>query len=1370
MGLLDSLIYGTRDWFNESGTLMPRRSRVQVVGGSLVDDPANDRLVLTTTPGGGETVGPVITNAGTGTLNDVDTVQGGVRASEIRFTSATPVTVTGFDATIGGHHFIVRAVNAAVTISNLGGSSASFNQVLTGTGSSVAVPAGGTAIVGYDDVSQKWGLVSGAGAAPAGIDGSIQFKNGTALGGSSTSLIDVATGALVLAASLAFTPTVGDLRFNSSGEDTAWWEVTTRSGADDGDLAIMQGLNADNSFLGPNQDILVTGFETFEDPDRAFDVSIMGANKQVGWYLLDPPAGITSSVAGFAFQAWPTGQQGIFMDAAYNAAFFTRATHDTAANAFGGGQGILFLGNAITAPSTSPASGVSLWVNGAAAAGYPANTARYIRPDGRHVFLDEVAGTATFESYGAVGDGVTNDTAAVHAALNAVKAGTHRGVLVGGRTYLTDPFPWDGGAGDGGAIIGHGPHSVIKCRGATAGLTALFFVRNFTSLTIKNLTLAGDGVSSQRGILTGIADGTAPPRLTLENVIIRDFTISGAHFTATPAPSTDQVATLTNVRVFNCTTGLVIGAQIIANACDVSGCTLGLSISAGNLTWNGGIISENTTGVQLDPGGNDGHGIFSGTTFNHNTTSIVVGAIANGMTFSGCHVYTASLSFTGNTGIVDFTGCSIRPTAAGFTFNNSNVRFLDTRIESSGSPVVNESNNPQTTFFNVVDLDGTIPSFVRDRVQAAFVPVNGAQTLTKQQAVAEVLYLNAGASAPFTLTSTFAPAGAKSRRQYIRNGTSQTATFQWSSGASVSIPPGLVGLVGSDGTNAVLFGIFSSSAPLAISGSDTQVFFNDGGTLGADAGMTYNKTSSVLSLSDALAVGTSPSTTGLLRTGGTGTVTIAAHRDASADRTWLSVNTTTQVFTFATTAYNTTLQGFTTTVSSSSGNLTLAATSGVVLVSNGVLSIGATVASVGNIRLQNGYGTSARTQGNLADIHVAYTSTSDDIYIGANAAQSVGGLNNTWLFTGTNLLFYKSTTELGRLGNLATDYIAFGTTPATTGNLRFTNNTTVAVAKSAGGGTINIISTDGSDNINIGSTPAGSLGNLNNTIIYAATTVVLAIGGSSKVYQTGSLFTHFTDAAFGSSAASSGTLRFPVDINIKSRNNANSANLTMMATSTSDYLFVGGTASITERFVETSIIGDKVFGYVGTSVRLSLQGNLNDYIALGSNPAQSGYLRLDNSQEIRGRNVANDNDIRLLAGNASNFVHVDPGAAGTQFGDWFFARPHAKLSTTDATVTTIATYTIPNDTTELWTVRLVATKSDGAKISARIHHLLVGNEGGVFAGTPTVAFTYDSDWGVIGLTYVDNGSGGINIRVTGFAATTIRWHVHVERLLATAAA
>lgn len=428
-GMLDALIYGTRDWFNEAGTLLPRRSAMQVIGGSIVDDPVNDRLVLTTTGAGGETVGPVITNNGTGTLNDVDTLSGGNRASEIRFTSATPITVTGFDATVGGHHVIVRAVLAPVTIANLNGGSASFNQVLTGTGTSVVVPAGGTALIGYDDVSQKWGLISGAGSPPAGDEGSIQYKTGTAFGGSLASLIDIASGAMVLAALAGVAPTTGDLRFPSGGSGGDGWTVMTNS--DDDDVFAFYGYQ---DVGAPGQKVLGIGHDWDADGNGvdtalSHDTIYIWANNNISFATTTPTV-TEGNYAGFKLAWWPGEvERALLIDGgteAVNLALLgTRTTLVDPDDAFGGGYGVFYVGRAQTNPSTNPTLGVTLYVDAAD------DFLKYRQPDGDVIILSgtTTAGTDTqviFNDAGALaGDaGMTfNKTSNVLSLTDAVAFG-----------------------------------------------------------------------------------------------------------------------------------------------------------------------------------------------------------------------------------------------------------------------------------------------------------------------------------------------------------------------------------------------------------------------------------------------------------------------------------------------------------------------------------------------------------------------------------------------------------------------------------------------------------------------------------------------------------------------------------------------------------------------------------------------------------------------------------------------------------------------------------------------------------------------------------------------------------------------------------
>ncbi len=72
--------------------------------------------------------------------------------------------------------------------------------------------------------------------------------------------------------------------------------------------------------------------------------------------------------------------------------------------------------------------------------------------------------------------------------------------------------------------------------------------------------------------------------------------------------------------------------------------------------------------------------------------------------------------------------------------------------------------------------------------------------------------------------------------------------------ADNDIRVGQVVLVQYDGTNMQIQSTLGN-APATVPGSDTQVIFNDGGALGADSGMTYNKTTDVLTVAGGLVQG-----------------------------------------------------------------------------------------------------------------------------------------------------------------------------------------------------------------------------------------------------------------------------------------------------------------------------------------------------------------------------------------------------------------------------------------------------------------------------------------------------------------------------------
>ena len=140
----------------------------------------------------------------------------------------------------------------------------------------------------------------------------------------------------------------------------------------------------------------------------------------------------------------------------------------------------------------------------------------------------------------------------------------------------------------------------------------------------------------------------------------------------------------------------------------------------------------------------------------------------------------------------------------------------------------------------------------------------------------------------------------------------------------------------------------------------------------------------------------------------------------------------------------------------------------------------------------------------------------------------------------------------------------------------------------------------------------------------------------SDVAITGSL-------AIGTNPAESGTIRLANNSTVKARNNANTADVTVFNLGTDDNLQLG----------------------MGTANGIGLGGNLycnnrdvvdartvgvNTSVAVGTNPAQSGAVRLANNQAITARNGANTGDQRIAAIGVDDTLFVGQDAPYVNLG------------------------------------------------------------------------------------------------------------------------
>jgi len=238
------------------------------------------------------------------------------------------------------------------------------------------------------------------------------------------------------------------------------------------------------------------------------------------------------------------------------------------------------------------------------------------------------AATRNVRSYGAKGDGVTNDTAAFAAALLAAANGGTVFVPIG--VYLVDPLAitasadnvgsptWQGG---GIHILGESARrSVLKSTGGSL----LTFTTDLSSFcSIEKLTLLGPG----SGVAGSVAiDANTTPNLTVSDVYIRDFAVGTQTYIVTSW-------TWTNVRTWYCGIGIRFGYN--SDASVFSACEWRNNTTSMVIGWQTGAYAsatQNCTGLT-----------FESCILAYSTLGLLVSDIdAQGINFISCY-------FEGNT-------------------------------------------------------------------------------------------------------------------------------------------------------------------------------------------------------------------------------------------------------------------------------------------------------------------------------------------------------------------------------------------------------------------------------------------------------------------------------------------------------------------------------------------------------------------------------------------------------------------------------------------------------------------------------------------------------------------------------------------------
>lgn len=134
---------------------------------------------------GGASSNVLLSNATSGSQDDIESTVEGVDARAIRLSGDDPV-ITGIAGGAPGRPLdLIASTHGDVTLAHESTSSSATNRIVTPTAADMTVASGASVALVYDSVSERWRVVGaeGGGATPGGSTGSIQFNNAGALGG-----------------------------------------------------------------------------------------------------------------------------------------------------------------------------------------------------------------------------------------------------------------------------------------------------------------------------------------------------------------------------------------------------------------------------------------------------------------------------------------------------------------------------------------------------------------------------------------------------------------------------------------------------------------------------------------------------------------------------------------------------------------------------------------------------------------------------------------------------------------------------------------------------------------------------------------------------------------------------------------------------------------------------------------------------------------------------------------------------------------------------------------------------------------------------------------------------------------------------------
>lgn len=286
-------------------------------------------------------------------------------------------------------------------------------------------------------------------------------------------------------------------------------------------------------------------------------------------------------------------------------------------------------------------------------------------------YVDIKTPFVTPEMYGAVGNGSTDDQAAMQNAFNS----GYPVYLTKGKTYKVNTTITL--SVDNCMIVGSGKSSSI----VTSNNISILTIQSKNN-TIKDVTFEATGGTANNGISL---DGNAGFTLYYINNLISGCFFNGLknagvfirNIIGTSSGSNHEgAAIISNCSFSACLVGVSLQTRAeynIIDNCNIYQCTTGITALGGNNSIIGGQVTDCATGINISSGTNDGHCSCVGTKINHNATNITC-THTRDFVFSACAIYVGNITITG-TGKTMFDNCQISMASNTLTITNSPVKF-----------------------------------------------------------------------------------------------------------------------------------------------------------------------------------------------------------------------------------------------------------------------------------------------------------------------------------------------------------------------------------------------------------------------------------------------------------------------------------------------------------------------------------------------------------------------------------------------------------------------------------------------------------------------------------------------------------------------